>query len=69
MRVRLRYGIKEELMDLVRLSQIGRVRARLLYENGIRSVADIKADPARVRRILGKETAEMIFRENNIEFH
>ena len=69
MRVRLRYGIKEELMDLVRLSQIGRVRARLLYENGIRSVADIKADPERVRRILGKEIAEMIFRENNIEFH
>ncbi|MGC8670091.1 MAG: DEAD/DEAH box helicase [Candidatus Micrarchaeia archaeon] len=69
MRVRLRYGIKEELMDLVRLSQIGRARARLLFENGIRSVNDVRSNTEKVKLILGKEIAEMIFRENSIDFH
>ncbi len=59
-RVRLRYGIKEELLDLVRLEQIGRVRARMLYVNGIRSVADIRARPQAVERILGKDIAARI---------
>ncbi|MCL4374096.1 MAG: DEAD/DEAH box helicase [Candidatus Marsarchaeota archaeon] len=69
MRVRLRYGIKEELMDLVRLAQVGRVRARLLFDNGITSVSDVRNSTEKVKLILGKETAEMIFRENGIEFH
>ncbi len=68
MRVRLRYGIKEELMDLVRLNQVGRVRARLLFNNGIRSVKDVRENTEKVKALLGKETAEMIFRENGIEF-
>jgi helicase len=32
--LRVRYGVKEELLDLVRLRGIGRVRARLLYQAG-----------------------------------
>ena len=32
--LRVRYGVKEELLDLVRLRGIGRVRARLLYRAG-----------------------------------
>jgi helicase len=68
MRVRLRYGIKEELMDLIRLNQVGRVRARLLFNNSIRSVSDVRANTEKVRQLLGKEIAEMIFRENGIEF-
>ncbi len=59
-RVRLRYGIKEELLDLVRLEQIGRVRARMLYMNGIKSVADIRARPQSIERILGKDMAARI---------
>jgi len=59
-RVRLRYGIKEELLDLVRLEQIGRVRARILYSNGIRSVADMRDNRARVSALLGKEIAERV---------
>ncbi len=60
-RVRLRYGIKEELLDLVRLREIGRVRARLLFDNGIKSVAEVRANHDRVRAVLGKEIAEKVF--------
>ncbi|MCW6159540.1 MAG: DEAD/DEAH box helicase [Candidatus Micrarchaeales archaeon] len=60
MRVRLRYGIKEELLDLVRLEQIGRVRARLLFMNGIKTVSDIRSNHAVVERALGKEVAKKV---------
>ncbi len=59
-RVRLRYGIREELLDLVRLEQIGRVRARRLYDNGIKSVSDIRANVGKVERLLGKEVSKRI---------
>jgi helicase len=59
-RVRLRYGIKEELLDLVRLEQIGRVRARILYSNGIRGIADIRQNRAKVAALLGKEISEKV---------
>ncbi|MGC8699395.1 MAG: DEAD/DEAH box helicase [Candidatus Micrarchaeia archaeon] len=62
LRLRLKYGIKEELLDLVRLEQVGRVRARLMYNNGIRSVSDLKSEGARktVEKLFGKEIAEKI---------
>ncbi len=62
-RVRLRYGIKEELLDLVRLEQIGRVRARMLYNNGIKRVADISRNRERIRSLLGNEVAERILKQ------
>lgn len=39
---RLRHGVKEELISLVRLEGIGRVRARALYSRGFRSIEDLK---------------------------
>jgi helicase len=54
MRVRLRYGIKKELLDLVRLKNVGRVRARMLYNKGIKKVSDL-------RTIQGRKTAEELF--------
>ncbi len=60
-RVRMRYGIKEELLDLVRLEQIGRVRARALYINGIRKASEILPNREKVSSILGKEVAERVF--------
>lgn len=41
LRVRVAYGVKEELVDLVQVPQIGRVRARMLYNAGIRSRRDL----------------------------
>ncbi|MEM0154514.1 MAG: DEAD/DEAH box helicase [Methanothrix sp.] len=60
-RVRLKYGIKAELLDLVRLEQIGRVRARKLFDNGIRTVNDIRSHRAEVEMLLGKEIAAKVF--------
>lgn len=43
--MRVKYGVKSELLDLVSLEGIGRVRARNLYKLGIRSREDIAKTP------------------------
>ncbi len=60
-RVRLRYGIKDELLDLVRLEQIGRVRARKLFNNGIKTIEDIRKNPEKVSILLGREIAKKVY--------
>ncbi len=42
LRVRMKYGVKEELLELVKLKGIGRVRARALFNAGIKTMADVK---------------------------
>lgn len=42
LRFRLKYGVREELLPLLRLKGIGRVRARKLYANHIRNLGDVK---------------------------
>ena len=39
--VRVRYGIGRELMELVSLKGVGRARARILYDRGIRDLKDV----------------------------
>ena len=57
-RFRLDKGIKEELVPLARIKNIGRIRARKLYRNGIKNIGDIKkADIAKLTQLLGKKTA------------
>ncbi len=60
-RVRIRYGIRAELLDLVRLEQVGRVRARRLYDNGIRTVVELRENREKAELILGKEVIGRIF--------
>ena len=43
LRQRIIYGIKEELIDLVKIKGIGRVRARRLYRNNIKTRQDLAA--------------------------
>ncbi|MEM4240088.1 MAG: helicase-related protein [Candidatus Woesearchaeota archaeon] len=58
MRFRLRYGVKEELLPLLRLEGIGRVRARTLFRAGIKDLGDVrKAELGRLENILGKKIA------------
>ncbi len=58
LRLRLKYGVKEELLPLVRLENIGRARARLLFRNRLRDIRDIKsADLSTLTQILGEKTA------------
>jgi len=60
---RIRYGVKEELLDLVSIRNIGRVRARKLYNAGIRSKEDIIANKSKIKKILGQKIAEKVLRE------
>ena len=39
---RIKYGIKEELIELVALKGIGRIRARNLFKKGFKNLSDIK---------------------------
>ncbi len=58
LRVRLQYGVKEEIITLLKLKNIGRVRARNLYKNGIKDIAAVKAaDFMKLSQILGKNIA------------
>lgn len=61
-RMRVKYGIRKELLDLVRLEQVGRVRARAMYDNGIRRVSDLRSEQARAKvvSLFGKEIANRI---------
>ncbi|RLJ06547.1 MAG: hypothetical protein DRP12_03840, partial [Candidatus Aenigmatarchaeota archaeon] len=58
LRVRLQYGVKEELLPLVKLKGIGRVRARMLFSAGIKRLADLKKAPLEsLERLLGPKLA------------
>lgn len=58
LRLRLKYGVKEELLPLVRLENIGRMRARTLFRNRIRDLKDLKnTDLTTLIQILGEKTA------------
>ena len=47
LRTRIRYGVGEELVELVSVRDIGRVRARRLYRRGITSKAKLSSVPER----------------------
>lgn len=58
LRMRIKHGAKEELIPLLRLQNIGRVRARRLYTNGIKDIGDVKkADLMKLKQILGEKIA------------
>ena len=42
LRLRVKYGCKEELLPLVKLKGIGRVRARTLYKHGFKSISMLR---------------------------
>jgi helicase len=57
-RIRLKYGVKEELLPLIKLKNVGRIRARMLFRNNIRDIGDIKkTDLTTLGQILGKQIA------------
>ena len=45
LRRRIIYGIREELLDLVKVKGIGRIRARALYKHGIKTLDDLAKIP------------------------
>ncbi|MCC6052051.1 MAG: DEAD/DEAH box helicase [Fervidicoccaceae archaeon] len=52
--IRLRYGVKEDIIELLAIPGVGRVRARRLYLAGFRTIEDIaKATPSQLKKIEG----------------
>ncbi|MHA7733241.1 DEAD/DEAH box helicase [Nitrosopumilus sp. S6] len=45
LRRRISYGIREELLELVKVKGIGRVRARILFKHGIKNLDDLAKIP------------------------
>ncbi len=60
-RLRVKYGVKEELLDLLRLKGIGRVKARKMFNNNIKTLSDVRRiSEFELRKILGEKTAKNI---------
>lgn len=61
MRIRISDGVKEELLSLLKLKGIGRVRARKLFDSGIKTSEEVtKTDEKILEKILGKKTAQNV---------
>lgn len=57
-RTRLKYGVKEELLPLIKFEGIGRSRARKLFHSKIRDIGDVKrTDLVSLSQIVGKQIA------------
>jgi helicase len=41
--VRVRYGVRRELLDLVKLRGVGRARARSMFDHGVKTLDDVRA--------------------------
>ncbi|MFB6185241.1 MAG: hypothetical protein ABEI86_00025, partial [Halobacteriaceae archaeon] len=63
---RVEHGVKEELIELVDIRNVGRKRARWLYEAGFQSRADLRdADPDAVLKALhGRRKTTQTILEN-----
>lgn len=70
MQLRVKHGIKAELLSLIQLRGIGRSRARALYKNNIRTLVDArKASLLTLQKILGSQKiAESIKKQVDDEF-
>jgi helicase len=58
LRVRIEKGVKNELLPLVSLEGIGRIRARKLYNYGFRSLDDLRKAPIEsISKVIGEKIA------------
>ncbi|HLE06968.1 MAG TPA: helix-hairpin-helix domain-containing protein, partial [Candidatus Nanoarchaeia archaeon] len=59
--LRVKYGVKSDLLTLVSLRGIGRVRARKLYINGFKTVSELRsAGIEKISKIIGPNTARKL---------
>jgi len=61
LRIRVKNGVKEDLLPLLKLKGVGRARARKLVINGLKDLGDLKKmDLTSLSQILGKVVAENV---------
>lgn len=62
LRMRLKHGVREELLKLILLPGVGRARGRRLYGAGLKNVYEVKkAGLPKVASIIGVKTAKKVF--------
>lgn len=63
--LRMIYGVQVELVDLVRLNKIGRIKAKRLYDEGIVDLESVVFNKNKLNKILkcSEKTAEEIFNQ------
>ena len=65
-RLRVKYGIREELLPLVRLKGIGRIRARMLYNSHLRKLSDLRKVPIQsLSKLIGPALAKSVKEQLN----
>lgn len=57
--VRMKYGVKSELVPFCRLPDIGKVRAERMWTEGIRTYQDIVKNPVRLQSAVGLNQAKI----------
>jgi len=68
-RIRVKNGVREELIPLLKFKGIGRVRARKLFKNSIKDIKNVKeTDLMKLSQILGKAIALDIKKQVGQEF-
>ncbi len=70
LRSRLKYGVQRELLDLVVLRGIGRIRGRMLYANGMKNQSDLyHASLEEIARVptIGTSLAKSIKRQLGVD--
>ena len=63
---RITKGVKEELLEIAKMKNVGRVRARALFDNGLRTITDLReADVEKLARIptIGQSLAIQLKRD------
>lgn len=66
---RLKYGAGPELLELVQIRGIGRVRARNLYRAGFTSLQKLRDAPSeKVASVLGELTAAKVLRQLGVDY-
>ncbi|MEM4789385.1 MAG: DEAD/DEAH box helicase [Ignisphaera sp.] len=60
---RVRHGVKEDALELVNLRYIGRVRARILLQHGIKSIKDVVLHQNLIMNILGEGWGRKVIEE------
>ncbi|MEM0005429.1 MAG: hypothetical protein QW406_00995, partial [Ignisphaera sp.] len=61
--MRVKHGIKEDALELVKLKYVGRVRARILLSHGIRTLQDVIDREDAVIKLLGEGWGKKIVEE------
>ncbi|MBA2846776.1 helicase [Methanococcus maripaludis] len=68
MELRIEYGAKEELIELLKVKNIGRARSRKLYNAGIRSKIEINNNPEKILELFGEKIGKKILGDLGMKY-